>query len=89
MNFRCAKFYTKASKNVDTIKIFQFLAIFEQNFTVLPQNNKFWTYSAWHHNLYLKLCQELPLCQISCFYQKVNDDYNNPLDYGAMEHLWL
>ena len=50
MNYRCAKCYTKASTNVDTIKIFQFLAIFEQNFIVLPQKNKFWTYSAWHHS---------------------------------------
>ena len=29
---------------MNTTKIFQFLAIIEQNFTVLPQNTRFWTY---------------------------------------------
>ena len=41
MNYRCARLYTKTSTNVDTIKIFHFLAIFEHNFIVLPQKNKF------------------------------------------------
>ena len=50
MNYHCAKFYTNASTNVNTTTIFQFLAIFEQNFTVLAQNIRFWTYSAWHHS---------------------------------------
>ena len=55
MNYHCAKFYTNTSTNTNTSKIFQFPAIFEQNFTVLPQNIRFWTYSAWHHSLYLSL----------------------------------
>ena len=50
MNNQCAKFYTNASTIMNTTKIFQFLAIIEQNFTVLPQNIRFWTYSAWHHS---------------------------------------
>ena len=50
MNYHCVKFYTNASTNMNTTKIFQFLAIIEQNFTVLPQNIRFWTYSAWHHS---------------------------------------
>ena len=37
MNYHCAKFNTNASSNMDTIKLFQFLAMFEQNFTVLTQ----------------------------------------------------
>ena len=32
MNYHCAKFYTNISKNMDSTHIFQFLAIFSQNF---------------------------------------------------------
>ena len=32
MNYHCAKFYVNISTNVDTTNIFQFLAIFLQNF---------------------------------------------------------
>ena len=37
MNYHGAKFYTNASSTMKTIKLFKFLAMFEQNFTVLPQ----------------------------------------------------
>ena len=36
--------------NIDTTKRFEFLIIFAQTFTILPQNGKFWNYSAWRHN---------------------------------------
>ena len=33
MNYYCAKFHSKMSTNMDTTNIFQFLSIFEQNFS--------------------------------------------------------
>ena len=49
MDFFCARLYIHASTNRDTTKMFPFLAIFEQIFTILPQNNKLLTNSVWQH----------------------------------------
>ena len=50
MDYNCATFYTNISTNMDITNIFQFLAIFSQNFDYFnPANSTFWTYSAWHH----------------------------------------
>ena len=50
MNYQCAKFYTNISTNMDTTNIFPFLAIFIiEILHSLPQNSKFWIYSAWHY----------------------------------------
>ena len=41
MNFRFAKFYTKASTNVDTIKIFQYLAFLNRILLFYPKITNF------------------------------------------------
>ena len=42
MNSHCAKLYVKTITYMDTTNIFQILTIFEHNFTISPQNGKFW-----------------------------------------------
>ena len=50
INNHCAIFYQNELTNKDTTKILKFLQIFQHNFIILPQNNTFWTYSAWHQS---------------------------------------
>ena len=50
--------------NIDTDNIFQFLMIFAQNLTILPQNSKVLTYTAWNKSYYNFKGYELLLCQI-------------------------
>ena len=42
MNSHSAKLYVKTTTYMDTTYIFQFLTIFAHNFTISPQNGKFW-----------------------------------------------
>ena len=54
---------------MDSTNIFQFFASFKLNFTILPQNSKFWAYSDWHHSfstLKKKILfgYEIPLCEV-------------------------
>ena len=46
MNYSSVKFYAISSPNIDTDNIFQFIVIFAQNLTILPQNSKVLTYTA-------------------------------------------
>ena len=68
MNYRCAKFYTNISTNKNTTNVFRFLAIFFTEFLIFNlKNSNFWTYI-------LYSAHELPICKISCFYQKLTID---------------
>ena len=46
MKYHGANIFADSLTNIDTDNIFQFLMIFAQNFTILPQNSKVLTYTA-------------------------------------------
>ena len=46
MSYYGANLCVKASTNIDTNNIFQFLTIFVQNLTILPQNGKILSFAA-------------------------------------------
>ena len=48
MKYYGANIFANSPTNIDTDNIFQFLMIFAQNFTILPQNSKVLTYTAWN-----------------------------------------
>ena len=48
MKYHGANIYANSPTNKDTDNIFQFLLIFAQNLTILPQNSKVFTYTAWN-----------------------------------------
>ena len=85
MNSHCAKLYVKTTTYMDTTTIFHFLTIFAHNFTISPQNSKFWKWSAWHHSWYLYLGYELPLCKI--LYQCINK-YEYYQDFPISRDFW-
>ena len=47
MKYHGANICANSPTNIDTDNIFQFLAIFAQILTILPQNSKVLTYTAW------------------------------------------
>ena len=53
MTYSGANLCVKASTNKDSNNIFQFLTMFAQNLTILPQKSKVLTYSALQHSLYV------------------------------------
>ena len=48
MKYNGANICANSPTNIDTDNIFLFLRIFEQNLTILPQNSKLLTYTAWN-----------------------------------------
>ena len=64
MKYHGAKICANSPTNIDTDNIFQFLTIFAQNLTILPQNSKVLTYTAWNMSFYNFKGYELLLCQI-------------------------
>ena len=50
MKYNGANLCANSPTNMHVDKIFQFLAIFAQILTILPQNCKVLTYAAWNQN---------------------------------------
>ena len=48
MKYHGANICAKTPTNIHADNIFQFLMIFAQNLTILPQNSKVLTYTAWN-----------------------------------------
>ena len=48
MKYHGANMCANSPTNIDTDNVFQFLMIFAQNLTILPQNSKVLTYTAWN-----------------------------------------
>ena len=64
MNHHCANFYTIRSSYINTTNIFQFLTIFVQNFIILPQICKFYTFQFGIIDNIFRIVYEPPLCKI-------------------------
>ena len=50
MKYNGANLCANSTTNMHTDNIFQFLAIFAQILTILPQNSKVLPFTAWNHN---------------------------------------
>ena len=50
MKYNGANLCANSATNIHTDNIFQFLAIFAQILTILPQNSKVLTFTAWNHS---------------------------------------
>ena len=64
MKYNGANLCANSTTNMHTDKIFQFLTIFAQILTILPQNSKVLNYTAWNHGKYHFVGYELLFCQI-------------------------
>ena len=74
MKYYGANLCVKASTNIDTNNIFQFLTIFVQNLTILPQIEKSWT---------IQLCSTANIFLLGYKVQQSNLSANAPTNMDA------